>query len=71
MIVNADSLRKDTVALIKLIDTQIEQVQIDAKALGTTPERLQDSSGSWVMIPLLLAKAQAYNTLVLLQLPKK
>lgn len=71
MIVNADSLRKDTVALIKQIDAQINEVKAEAQQVGTVPEKLQDTSGNWVMIPLLLAKAQAYNTLVLLQSPKK
>lgn len=66
MIINKDSLRRDTIQLLKQIDTQIAQVKKKAEEMGVEPEELQNSSG-WVMTPLLLAKAQAYHTLVLLQ----
>ena len=57
MIVSTDALRRDTVALIKQIDEQI------AKA------RTQDNN---LELSFLLAgKATAYNTLVMLQQPKK
>lgn len=71
MIINADSLRKDTVALIKQIDNQIAEVTHAAEQMGISPERVRDSHGNWPMIQLLQAKAQAYNTLVLLQPSKK
>jgi len=71
MIVNADSLRKDTVALIRQIDNQIAEVTREAVRMGVPPERVRDSNGNWPLIQLLQAKAQAYNTLVLLQPPKK
>jgi hypothetical protein len=70
MNVSPDILRRDTVALIREIDKQIEEVALQADGLGTTPQRLRDQNGSWPIIPLLQAKAQAYNTLVQLQTKK-
>lgn len=67
MIINRDILRRDTLALLKDIDAQIDEVEEEAEKKGVPPEEFRDSTGSWVMIPLLQAKAQAYNTLVLLQ----
>lgn len=71
MNVSPDILRRETVQLINQIDKQIEEIRKSAVKLGTEPHRLRDSAGNWVMTPLLLAKAQAYNTLVLLQEKKK
>lgn len=59
MIVSPDSLRKDTVALIKEIDIQIE---------WSHKKRSETSEGA--LASLLNAKATAYNTLVLLQTRK-
>lgn len=67
MIINPDILRKETIALLKQIDAQIDEVKTAANARGLRPEQMRDSSGSWVMSPLLLAKAQAHASLVLLQ----
>lgn len=67
MIINKDSLRRDTIALIRDIDAQIEEVEERADVLNIAPEKVCDGNGSYYMSPLLLAKAQAYNTLVLLQ----
>jgi hypothetical protein len=67
MIVDPDILRRDTVQLLKQIDAQINEVKKASKQMGFPPEELKDANGNWVMIPLLLAKAQAYSTLVMLQ----
>jgi len=67
MIISPDSLRKETVSLIRQIDTQIDEVKQQAQKMGVAPEKLQDSVGNWTMSPLLLAKAMAYSTLVQLQ----
>jgi hypothetical protein len=67
MIINDDILRRDTVRLITTIDAQIDVVAEEAKSKGIESIRLIDSYGNWPMIQLLQAKAQAYNTLVLLQ----
>lgn len=69
MNVSYDVLRKETVQLIREIDTQIGEVRTYADSIGTQAHKLRSSDG-WVMPPLLLAKAQAYNTLVLLQVKK-
>jgi hypothetical protein len=70
MIINEDILRRDTVKLIKEIEMQIEEVQRHADIAGIEPHKLRDANGSWVMIPLLQAKAQVYGTLVQLQSKK-
>lgn len=67
MIYSADGLRKDTVALIKSIDAQIAEIEKIAKGQGVEPQVVMDGHGNWPMIPLLSAKATAYNTLVMLQ----
>lgn len=67
MVINSDILRRDTVQIIKAIDAQIDEIKRDGAGRGIPTEKLRDSNGNYVMTPLLLAKAQAYNTLVLLQ----
>lgn len=48
------------------INSQLQTVEHDAKRRGISPHDLQDSSGNWVMVPLLAAKAQALHALVLI-----
>lgn len=67
MIYNVNELRKDTVVLIRTIDAQIDEVEGEARIAGVPANKLKDSNGNWVLSPLLLAKAMAYNTLVMLQ----
>lgn len=71
MIITPDILRRDTIQLLKQIDTQIAEITQTAKDMGIPPEKLRDSTGNWVMSPLLLAKAQTYGMLVLLQVKTK
>lgn len=70
MIISPDSLRKDVVQLINQINTQIDQVTKQAFAMNIEPYELRDTNGSWSLTPLLLAKTQAYATLVQLQSKK-
>lgn len=70
MIINDDILRRDTIQLLKQIDMQIDEVNREAKKLGVQGFQLRDAQGNWVMSPLLLAKTQAYSTLVHLQTTK-
>lgn len=70
MIINVDILRRDTVQLLREIETQIKEVKEEAERMGIPPEKLRDRNDGWVMSPLLLAKAQAYSTLVQLQAKK-
>jgi hypothetical protein len=67
MNVSPDILRRETVRLIREIDLQIEEVKKYAANAGVAPHNLRSTDGNWAMSPLLLAKAQAYNTLVQLQ----
>jgi hypothetical protein len=70
MIITQDILRRDTVQLIRQIDAQIKEVEEMAERSGTTPEKFRDTNGNWPMIPLLLAKTQAYSMLIQLQVKR-
>jgi hypothetical protein len=67
MVINDDILRRDTILLLKQIDLQINELLIRAEEAGHKGYTLRDANGNWPMIPLLLAKTQAYATLVQLQ----
>ena len=67
MIINPDILRRDTIKLMRQIDAQIKEVEETAQSLRVPPEKMRDTSGNWVMIPLLLAKTQLYASLIQLQ----
>ena len=67
MLINDDILRRDTIQLIRQIDQQIEEVNRHAAQAGIEGYKLRDANGNWVMSPLLLAKTQAYASLVQLQ----
>lgn len=70
MVITQDILRRDTLRLLKQIDAQITEVANEASRQGISPAEMRDGNGSWAMSPLLLAKAQAYGTLVQLQMKK-
>lgn len=70
MIVTPDILRRDTLQLLKQIDRQIAEVNRHAEEMGIEGWQLRDADGNWAMTPLLLAKTQAYATLVQLQSQK-
>lgn len=70
MIVSPDILRRNTLGLLQQIEVQIDEVKEEAKRMGIPPEKLRNYNGEWAMSPLLLAKAQVYSTLVLLQAKK-
>ena len=69
--INPTALRRETMQLINQINVQIEQVRAEAEIRNIPPEKLRDSEGNWAITPLLLAKAQAYSTLAILQAKKR
>lgn len=71
MIINDDILRRDTIYLLKAIETQIAQVKHEATRMGIEAHQMRESNGGWSLTPLLLAKAQAHSTLVLLHTNKQ
>lgn len=60
-------LRKETVLTLNMIEIQIRQVEDEAAEAGVMLKQVTDANGSHKLAPLLLAKAQCLNTLVLLQ----
>lgn len=81
MEVSPNALRKATVETLRQVEEQIKEVRREAWVRdvgGILPAETEeeagdrmacefrDDSGTWPMIPLLLAKAQCLNTLTLL-----
>lgn len=64
MIVNQDLLRKETVALLSQVNRMIDEVKQEAEQRGTSPEKMRDMNGTFVMTALLQVKAQAISALV-------
>jgi len=71
MNVSPDVLRKDLVAIIRQIEVQLNEIKEEARLAGIQPEKLRSNDGSWVIIPLLSAKANAYSALVMLNEHKR
>lgn len=68
MVFNTDSLRKDTVALIRDIDVEIEKIKAqEANEADRLGSRRETDPTPLRLATLLQAKATAYNTLVMLQ----
>lgn len=53
------------------INQCIGEIERQAKRLGTEPHILRDSSGNWVLAPLLCAKAQMVHSYALLHSKKE
>lgn len=66
MDISPNILRRETVTTLTRIDNQIKEMTVRAAGMGIPVESMQDHNGSFVLTPLLLAKAQCLNTLVLL-----
>lgn len=64
MIISPNDLRRDLVQLIKSINDQIKEIEIEAEEKHIPSAKMRDSYGNFSMTPLLLAKAQAYGALV-------
>lgn len=47
------------------INAQIEEVREEAKRMEISPIKMRDTSGNYVLTPLLVAKAQTLHALVL------
>lgn len=72
MIYSIDGLRKDTVALIREINAEIELIRKqEANEADRLGARRSDQPDPKIRLATLLnAKATAYNTLVMLQEPR-
>lgn len=67
MDISPNVLRKETVDTLQHINNQIGMVSITAAKQQVPAVSLVDHNGNYVLTPLLLAKAQCLNTLVLLR----
>lgn len=79
MPVNSSSLLNELRSALSQINTQIETVKAHFLAdrekgiflPGTTVFDIKDSSGGYILTPLLLAKANCLNAIATLQAPVK
>jgi hypothetical protein len=58
------AIREELMQLLTLVDASIDEVKKEARNRRILPQELRDTSGGWVMIPLLTAKAQILTCLV-------
>lgn len=63
MDVSPNALRKETVQLLGIVNQQIDEILDEAKLRDIPPTKLIDQTGSFLLTPLLLAKAQCLATL--------
>lgn len=67
MKINENMLRSDTMRLVTQIEAQIAELQAEADKKRIPLTKLRNSNGDWAITHLLLAKAQAYAALAILQ----
>jgi hypothetical protein len=64
-VVRGMELGRELARTLRMIDEQIELVKQEAQAMDISPLAMRDANNSYVMIPLLAAKAQALHAIVL------
>lgn len=57
-------LREELMQTLTLVDAAIDEVKREAKNRRIMATELRDTNGSWVMIPLLSAKATCLSALI-------
>jgi hypothetical protein len=60
------ALRDELLAVLSQVDAQMNDMSRVAYEMGIEPVTLRDTSGRWMLTPLLVAKAQALNGLATL-----
>jgi hypothetical protein len=65
-IVDKMNLGRELVRTLSQINNQIEEVKDQAENSEIDPYRLRDTSGNWILIPLLGAKAQCLHALAII-----
>lgn len=71
MEIRPEVLRKELAAVSKQIEAQIAEVKTVAEGLGMPPSQLRDMHGNWVMLPLVVAKANVVTAMVELNKPSR
>jgi hypothetical protein len=64
-VTNKMELGRELSRTIAQLHRQIEEVQRQADKAGVTPYQLRDPYGTWLMPPLLAAKAQCLHALAI------
>lgn len=60
-------LREELIKSYRELEAQIKAVEEEAAGMGINEFKLRDTSGNWVMIPLVTAKVQILHSFALLQ----
>lgn len=71
MEINRNLLRKEISTNLSEIEAQILAIKKVAADMEIHPTSLRDSSGNFMLAPLLVSKASALHALVLLQAERK
>ena len=56
-------LREEVMECLNLVDATIDEVKKECRTRRIMPHELRDTNGSWILIPLVVAKAQCLATL--------
>jgi hypothetical protein len=59
-------LREELMKTYREIGRQTDEVNKIAKDMGIEPHQLRDTSGNWLIVPLLVARVQILHSLTLL-----
>lgn len=65
-IVNKMELGRELMKTIAQINLMIDEIKDAAEKMGREPIQIRDSTGNWVYIPVLAAKAQCLHALAII-----
>lgn len=64
-VINRMELGRELARTLSQVNQQIEVVKKEAERLGVDPYQLRDVGGNWVLVPLLVSKANLLHGLAL------
>jgi len=65
-VVNKMELGRELFKTVAQLNLMIDEIKQAAETMGRTPIQIRDSTGNWVYIPLLAAKAQCLHALAII-----
>lgn len=64
-VVNRMELGRELARTLSQVNQQIEAIKKDAEGRSVDPYQLRDVSGNWILVPLLVSKANLLHGLAL------
>lgn len=71
MIVSPIELGRELVKSLGQVNSQIQSVEQQAREMGISVHDLRDTTGNWVVVPLLAAKAQLLHSIAIINQKEK